>query len=594
MKRLLLTWLATSFLLACSTTDKNGWSGGEASQKLQTLLNKYWEFRLQEDPVFATITGDHRYDDQLGKASLADHQRRGAVVQQMFDEFNKIDQATLSEAEQINYFIIKTQLAESLEEQRFRSYLMPISGRSGFHIEFPELSEQMSLATKKDYENYVSRLRQIPQYFDEQIEVLREGVKSGITPPKVIFQGYEEALTPHTTQDLQKNAFYKPFLKFPKQLASVDQEFLRAQGADAVLNSVVPAYEKFAAFMKAEYFPGTRTTIGISELPNGKNYYAHRARVYTTLPLTPEQIHQTGLQEVERIQSEMLEVIKKTPQAKMTLKEFIGFLRKSSQFHFKTPEDLLKETAWILKRAEGELPHLFGRLPRLPVGIKEVPAYIAPKTTTAYYDGPPGDGTRAGFYYVNTSNLPSRPSYEIEALTLHEAVPGHHLQIALQQELMDLPVFRRFTFYTAFVEGWALYAERLGLEMGFYTDPYRDFGRLTYEMWRACRLVVDTGIHSMGWTREKAIQFLANHTALSLHNVETEVDRYIGWPGQALAYKMGELKIRELRSLAEKSLGESFNLRAFHDQILSGGSLPLDLIEQRTHQYIARTKANRR
>ena len=591
MKLLIVSLLVAPLLLSCGSLSKNSWSGGEDSQKLTQLIDKYWEFKIQESPMFATYAGDHRFNDQLDKISLNDQRRQQLFSEQLLAELKALDTNRLSEGEQINLAILKRELSDFLQEAKFGSHLMPVTGRSGFHIYFPQLADQMPLDSRQDYEHYVSRLRASPQQFKDYIELMRAGIKAGLVPPKIILKGYDKALLPHLEPDLEKNLFYKPFLKFPATMNPADQEFLRAQGADAVLNSVVPAYQNLFEFMKNEYFPITRETVGTADLPGGKQYYAHRVKMYTTLDLTPEEVHQTGLKEVERIKGEMVALIQKTPQKKMSFKAFLKFLRTSPQFYVKKPEDLLKETAWILKKAEGELPTLFGHLPRLPVGIKEIPAYIAPKTTTAYYDSPPGDGRRAGFYYVNTYNLKARPLYEIEALSLHEAVPGHHLQIALQQEMGALPKFRRFTYFTAFVEGWALYAERLGLEMGFYTDPYRDFGRLTYEMWRACRLVVDTGLHYFGWSRDKAIQFMAENTALSIHNIEAEVDRYIGLPGQALGYKMGELKIRELRSLAEKELGQQFDIRSFHDHLLAGGSLPLDLVEKRIYQYISKAKA---
>jgi uncharacterized protein (DUF885 family) len=337
--------------------------------------------------------------------------------------------------------------------------------------------------------------------------------------------------------------------------------------------------------------PSARGSIGASALPDGRDFYRHRVRKYTTLDITPEEVHQTGLAEVARIRAEMQEIMRQV-EFDGDFAEFVEYLRNEPKFYAETPEGLMKEAALILKRIDGKLPELFGRLPRMPYGLREIPAYIAPRTTSAYYQPPTGDGTRAGFYNLNTFNLKSRPLYALESLSLHEAVPGHHLQIALQQELEDLPNFRRFGGATAFVEGWALYAERLGLECGFYTDPYSDFGRLSMEMWRACRLVVDTGMHYLGWTREQAVEFMAANSAESIHNIEAEIDRYIGWPGQALAYKIGELKIRELRARAEAELGEKFDVRAFHDAVLGGGSVPLDVLEQQIEAWIAEVQGS--
>jgi uncharacterized protein (DUF885 family) len=357
------------------------------------------------------------------------------------------------------------------------------------------------------------------------------------------------------------------------------------EGRRAIEDAVVPGYVALLEFLKAEYMPGAREDIAATNLPNGRAYYAFCMRFYTTLDLSTEEVHDTGLSEVLRLRGEMDAVIRKTGFAG-TFPEFVEFLRTDPRFYATAPEDLLKETATVLKKMDGELPTMFRVLPRMPYGIRVVPEFRAPDTTTAYYEPPSGDGTKAGFYYVNTYDLRSRPLYEIEALSLHEAVPGHHLQIGLQQEL-DLPAFRRFGGFTAMVEGWALYAERLGIGRGFYEDPYSDFGRLSYEMWRACRLVVDTGMHALGWSRERAIEFMAENTSLTRLNIENEVDRYIAWPGQALAYKMGELTITKLRGKAEKALGEGFDLREFHDIVLREGAVPLEVLEEQVTRWIA-------
>jgi uncharacterized protein (DUF885 family) len=365
----------------------------------------------------------------------------------------------------------------------------------------------------------------------------------------------------------------------------MEQERLSGEARRAIAESVVPGYRRFLAFMRDEYVPAARGSIAASALPKGREFYRHRVRQFTTLELTPEQVHEVGLAEVARIRKEMDDAIRDA-HFEGDFNAFVEFLRSDPRFYVDTPEKLLKEVSLTLKKMDGQLPKLFKTLPRTPYGIREIPAYIAPSTTTAYYQPPPGDGTLAGFYYVNTFNLKSRPLYEIEALSLHEAVPGHHLQIARQQELQDLPSFQRFAGFTAFVEGWGLYAERLGLETGFYRDPYSNFGRLSYEMWRACRLVVDTGMHYLGWTREQAIEFMAANTALTKLNIVNEVDRYIAWPGQALAYKMGELKFRELRRKAEERLGDRFDVREFHDVVLGSGAVPLSVLERIVDEYL--------
>jgi uncharacterized protein (DUF885 family) len=378
---------------------------------------------------------------------------------------------------------------------------------------------------------------------------------------------------------------YQPFQSFPAAIDETQRNRLSSTGQAAIREAVIPGFQAGLTFLLGEYLPAARHTIAASELPRGSEFYAHRIRAYTSLELTPEEVHQTGLNEVARIRIEM-EAVQRQVGFNGTFRHFIEFLRSDPRFYVQTPEQLLEKTALVLKRMDGELPRLFKTLPRLPYGIRPIPDYNAPGNTAAYYFPGPGDGSRAGNYYVNTYDLPSRPLYEIEALSLHEAVPGHHLQIALQQEL-DLPLFRRHNGFTSFVEGWALYAERLGLEVGFYQDPYSNFGRLSYEMWRACRLVVDTGIHALGWSRQQAIDYMLDNTSSTLLNITNEVDRYIAWPGQALAYKIGELKIRALRARAETALGSKFDLRRFHDVLLLQGAVPLDVLESMVDGYIA-------
>jgi uncharacterized protein (DUF885 family) len=401
----------------------------------------------------------------------------------------------------------------------------------------------------------------------------------------VTLEGIPGSLQTHLTDDPKESVFFQPCLNYPAAVEHVQRNSLSKELQAAIRDSVVPAYRALYQFLRDEYLPSARESISAVEFPDGRAFYQHRIRYFTTLDLTPEAIHQTGLDEVHRIRAEMESVIQATGFTG-NFHAFIDFLRTDARFYAPSPDQLLKETAYVLKRIDGELPRLFKTLPRLPYGIRAIPDFSAPGNTTAYYQPGAGDGTRAGTYYVNTYDLKSRPLYEIEALSLHEAVPGHHLQIAIQQELGELPNFRRFSGFTSFVEGWALYAERLGLEVGFYTDPYSNFGRLSYEMWRACRLVVDTGMHALGWTRQQAIDFMAENTSSTILNITNEVDRYIGWPGQALAYKIGELKIRDLRLRAEKMLGTRFDLRSFHDLLLGSGAVPLDILELLVQDWI--------
>lgn len=564
-------------------------SSGQDSSELKKLLDDAWEFGLREDPTFATHVGDYRFNDQLSRESIADQQRRLVARREQLARWNAIDRSGLNKSDRINYDIFGRILRDEIIDAEFEMYLIPISNRWGFHVSFPELPERVPLNSVEDYENYTARLREFSRLTDENIDLMRAGIEKGLVLPAVVLEGYKEPIMAHIVEDPAKSLLYKPFNEFPDRVAAEHRERLTTAGREAIAEHVVPSYEKFLKFMQDEYVPNCRGSIAASALPNGRDYYRHRVRLFTTLDVTPDEVHATGQSEVKRIRAEMDQIIKKVG-FEGDFAAFVAYLRKEPRFYAETPEQLMKETAFVLKKMDGQLPKLFKTLPRTPYGIREIPAYIAPKTTTAYYQQPTGDGSQAGFYFVNTYNLKSRALYEIEALSLHEAVPGHHLQLALQQELTDIPAFRRFSPITAFIEGWALYAERLGLEVGFYEDPYSDFGRLTYENWRACRLVVDTGMHYFGWTRKQAIDFMADNTGLSIHNIEAEVDRYISWPGQALAYKTGELKIRELRAKAEAELGDAFDLREFHEVVLGSGAIPLSVLSDNVEEYIAATR----
>lgn len=556
-----------------------------ASAELAKLLNEVWQFDLQENPLFATNVGDTRSNDRLARETPADHQRRIERRREFLRRLESISRADLSVADQLNHDIFGRQLRDDIAEFEFGGHLQPITNRSGFHVSFPELPREVPLKTVRDYENYVARLVAFDQYVDDHIALLREGIRKNLVLPAVVLEGYRDALAPHIVEDPAASLFHSPFAKWPEAIPQSDRTRLTEAGRRAIVEHVVAGYRRFLAFMQSEYVPAARGSIGASALPNGRDFYRHRVRLFTTTDLTPEEVHATGLAEVKRIRGEMEAIIRQVG-FQGDFAAFLDHLRTDPKFYADTPDQLRKEVALILKRMDGELPRLFKTLPRTPYGLRTVPDYIAPRTTSAYYQPPSGDGRIGGYYYLNTFNLKSRPLYEMEALSLHEAVPGHHLQLALQQELTGLPPFRRFTNFTAFIEGWALYSERLGLEVGFYQDPYSDFGRLTFEMWRACRLVVDTGMHYLGWTREQAIAYMSENTALAQHNIRAEVDRYISWPGQALGYKIGELKIRELRSLAERQLGDRFDLREFHEVVLRDGSVPLAVLEATVRAWL--------
>lgn len=585
----ILMALVVLVLPACTPPAEDPSAGGgasAASEKLHALFEGDWEFRVRSNPLFATSVGRHEWDDELPSAAPEAHDRWAEHARQMLEELAALDLTELDATDRTSAEIFERQMREGLAGHGFRSYEIPINADSGFHIGLARLPRQVPLRTVVDYESYIARLNALPRYFSEQIANMRAGLERGMSLPRVVLEGYDVTIRSHVVDDPEASLFYAPFEKFPVGVPESGHERLREAGRKAVEDGVVPAYRSFLTFMLEEYLPNTRTSLGASELPDGEAYYAHQVRRYTTLDLTAEEIHQKGLEEVARIRGEMQTILDELD-FDGDLDAFFTFLRTDPRFYAKTPEELLREAAWIAKSMDAELPALFGRLPRQPYGVAPVPDHMAPKYTGGRYVPAPEDGTRPGYYWVNTYDLKSRPLYILEALTLHEAVPGHHLQIALSQELESLPPFRRFDYISAFGEGWGLYSEWLGLEAGFYTDPYSNFGRLTYEMWRACRLVVDTGLHAFGWTRDEAMDYLASNTALSLHEVRTETDRYISWPGQALAYKIGELEIKVLRRQAEDTLGADFDVREFHDVVLGQGSVPLEVLRRIVGEWIA-------
>jgi uncharacterized protein (DUF885 family) len=581
--RTVLCWLLFSPLLlpaAAHSPERT-----EATARLHALLDDDWELRLREDPLFATAVGDHRFDGRLPSVGVADEARRDAERRKLRKRLLEIDPAALDGADGESWVLLRGELDDAIRAFSLGTYRFPISADSGFHTEFARLADEVPLATTRDYENYIARLRAFPDFARQNTDLLREGLRTGWTLPRAVLAGYDGPIRAQIVASPEKSPFYAPFASFPPGVPESDRARLRSAGEAAIREKVLPAYAAFLEFMTREYIPGARSTVGASALPGGTEYYSFLVRHFTTLDLTPEQVHATGLAEVRRIRAEMEAVIRQAG-FEGSFAGFLEFLRTDARFYAKTPEELLKQAAFTAKKIDGRLPSLFGRLPRQPYGVEPVPADIAPKYTGGRYVPAPLDGKRAGTYWVNTYALETRPLYVLDALTLHEAVPGHHLQIALAKEMAELPSFRRHLYIDAFGEGWALYAERLGLEMGLYADPYSQFGRLTYEMWRACRLVVDTGLHAMGWSRQQAIDYLAANTALSLHECRTETDRYISGPGQALAYKTGELKIRELRKRAEEALGPRFDVREFHDRVLSGGTVTLPILEKRIDAWI--------
>ena len=520
----------------------------------------------------------------LGLHGAEKAKRKHDFAVQVSSEILAIDRHQLSFADEINAELLLYSFEDDISEFRFKSYLNPILSEGGFHTQITGIAGTR-IRTLKDVEDYLAKLNDLPRYMEEHFRLMREGLKIGIAQPKAVVRSFNNTYEIHIVSDARKSVFWKPFQQKPETIAEAEWASIIQKALDAINEKAIPAFRKVKDFFEKEYLLLAPDKPGAQYFPDGIPFYKERVRHFTTTDIHHDSIYQIGLAEVERIKKSMLEVMNEV-KFKGSLQEFIHALRNDQRFYPKTGEDLLKEAAYISKKIDGKLPLLFGRLPRQPYGVEPVPADTAPTYTAGRYSPAPINSTRAGNYWVNLYNLPSRTLYTLEALTLHEAVPGHHLQMSLTQELENLPPFRRNLYVNAFGEGWGLYAESLGYEIGLYKDPYSRFGQLTYDMWRACRLVIDVGLHAKGWSRNQAVDFLAGNTALSIHEVNTEINRYIAWPGQALAYKMGELKIKELRSKAQKELGNKFDIRQFHDLILSEGTLTLRLMEKLVQRYI--------
>lgn len=564
-------------------------AGTDADNELKQLVERYWATVLKEDPVFASSLGIDSYADELGDYSLAGMDRRAAAAAAFLTRLQAIPTGELSADSQVEYGILKRSLEETVEANSMGQRAVNFTNRSGWHQSVAGMSDNLPFSDAADYASYNRRLNQYARVNDEAIAVANAAIEGKYTLPCDALDGYEISITGLITEDPTRSRFYQPYTgKRPEGVSEEQFDALATEAAATISSSINPALREHADWYLNSYKPACAKAPGVSAQPGGGDYYDFRIRQQTTTTLSAEEIHAIGLSEVARIRAEMVEVAKSAGYD--SREAFIEHLRTDPQYYAKTPEELMEKVARETKRIDGHMPALFGKLPRLPYGIKEIPAETAEGTTTAYYNpGSPEIGI-AGFYFVNTSKLDQRPFWEIPALSVHEAVPGHHHQIALQQEL-PLSDFRKYgAFFTAFVEGWGLYSERLGIEMGLYDSPAKDMGRLSYEMWRACRLVVDTGVHAMGWSKAQAIAYMKDNTALSDANIEAEVNRYISWPGQALAYKIGELKIRELRDYATVELGEDFDLAAFHDVVLDQGAVPLDVLDVRVREWVAGEK----
>jgi uncharacterized protein (DUF885 family) len=562
----------------------SGSKGLSPDQQFVELMDDHWSNTLSSNPTFATSLGVRNYDDQLSDPSLEAYEKSIASSEVYLERLNDIGTKNLSDANKINSALLGLQLQNEIAGSRYGGKYFIMNNRSGPHLSLTSMVGRLPFFTRSDYQSYIDRLTAIPSYMAKSTARIRAGLAAGWVQACEPMDGYEKSIEVHLVDDVDDSTFMSPFKSKPAIISSNNFNTDRKRAESIVTKQVLPAFAKFHDFYVREYAPLCRKKVGIDSLPGGAEYYEHRVGVFTTTDRSADDVHKIGLSEVARIRAEMHEVMKDA-EFSGSFAEWLIYLRDNPDFYPKTAEERMQVTAAITKKMDGELPKLFGKLPRTPYGLKEIPLDIAEKTTTAYYQRPAGDGTRAGFYFVNTTLLETRPLFQLEALSLHEAVPGHHLQIALSQEL-DIPNFRRYGGFTVFTEGWGLYAERLGLEAGFYQNPYTNFGRLSYEMWRACRLVVDTGIHSKGWTRQKAIDYMMENSGLSLNNITAEIDRYISWPGQALAYKTGEMKIRELRSRAEAALGNQFDVRAFHDKLLENGALPLSVLEDIVNAWI--------
>ena len=562
-----------------------GAAQAENSADFQALLDEHWEWALSNSPEMASRLGDRRYNQEWNDQSLDAIEQRHKDTREFLRRTYAIDRNALPAEEQLNYELFRRQLQDQVDSHEFQGYLLPFSQRGGVQ-NLNNLTNQLRLVTVQDYDDWLARLGKIDKVIDQTIELAERGRKTGVVSPRILMDRIPDQIAVQLVEFAADSPFFKPFENLPESFAAAERERLRAAATEIIEDTVLPAYRELDRYFNKKYLPAARDSIGLSELPNGNAWYEYLARSFTTTRMTPDEIHRLGLEEVSRIRGEMEQIIQEV-EFDGSFADFLVYLRTDPQFYFDNPDDLYDAYLATSKRIDPELVKLFGKLPRMPYGVKPIPESIAPDTTTAYYSRPAADGSRAGIYWVNLYRPEVRPKYEIEVLSVHEAMPGHHLQIALQQELDGMPNFRRFMGFTAFVEGWGLYSERLGYDLGLYQDPYSRFGQLTYDMWRAVRLVVDTGMHYKGWTRQQAIDFFKDNAAKAEYDIVNEIDRYILMPGQALAYKIGQLKILQIRERAAIQLGEDFDIRTFHDELLGAGALPLDLLEQRMDRWLA-------
>ncbi|MGB8130722.1 MAG: DUF885 domain-containing protein [Candidatus Angelobacter sp.] len=556
-----------------------------AAKALHELFTSAWDQEMQERPEDASELGDRRWNDRWTDRSPEAYERRDQNNHEILAKLAKIDRKQLSKADQLNYDLFQKRYADRIEQYKVRWFLMSFNQREGPQTS-DDLGSSLRFETVKDYEDWLARLRAVPTALEQFTALLQEGIRERMVHPRVIMERIPAQIDKQIVSDPTQSGFYKPFKSFPATIRQADQQRLQQDARKAVEQQVVPAFTKFKQFFVSEYLPACYDQVGAWQLPHGEELYAQMIRHYTTTNETAEEVHHIGLKEVARINGEMDQVMQQTG-FKGSRNEFFKFLRTDPQFFYKTPDELFEAYKALAKTVDPNLVKVFRTLPREPYGVEAIPMSFAPDTTAAYYRPGAADGSRAGTYFVNLYKPDARPKWEMTALTLHESVPGHHLQIARAHELGEMPNFRRFGEYTAYVEGWGLYAESLGEDMGLYGDAYSKFGQLSYEMWRAVRLVVDTGMHVKHWTRDQAIKYFMENCPKHELDITNEIDRYIAWPGQALAYKTGELKIKELRARAKEKLGAKFDLKEFHDVVLGSGPLPLDILERDVDEWIA-------
>jgi len=570
-------------LLAALLTLTSGFSSAQDAA-VNTIIDEHWAWVLSEYPEMRLEYGDRSGNSQWTDVSPKAQEARHKTLQGFIKQLTAIEPSSLSESAQLNRTMLLRELRDDTEAFENGMHLMPVNMRSGPQHRHG-MAERLPFETEQDYKDWLARLKALPSQLDQYQLLLKQGIASQRTQAQIVMQRVPDQIDRVITEDPTKNPFYKAFIDIPESIDTVSARALRAEAQIVITEIINPAYRDFGQFMRDTYLPASRKQPGLGSLPEGKAAYRQRVAAFTTTSLSPEEIHQIGLDEVARIRHEMETVIDEVG-FEGDIQAFNAFLRTDPQFYYETPEALLEGYQAISKRLDPQLVKLFGKLPRMPYGVRPIPEAIAPDTTTAYYMRPAADGTRPGWYYVNLHRPEVRPKFEMEVLSVHESVPGHHLQIALAQELGELPEFRRNSSVTAFIEGWGLYSERLGYDMGLYQDPYSRYGQLVYDMWRAVRLVVDTGMHYFGWSREQAIDYFKANAAKTEADIVNEIDRYIGWPGQALAYKIGQLKILALRTEAEQTLGDNFDIRAFHDELLGAGAIPLDALEDRMHEWL--------